>query len=186
MQIASGAVGQPRLASGVGRWLGAAVAILLILWPSAEAAFADAVDDRTRQVAKRLQCPVCEGVSVADSTSELAGEMRTVIRRKLEQGESESEILEYFVARYGDGILVEPPRRGFSLIVWLGPMLALAVGGVLLGLVLRAWSRPRWAAAAITRSEGDSESPSRDTLSDSDRSHRERARRELEQVRREA
>jgi cytochrome c-type biogenesis protein CcmH len=185
VRTASGAIGQLRWASRTGRWLGAAVAVVLILWHSAGSAFADAVDDRTRQIAKRLQCPVCEGVSVADSTSELASEMRTVIRRKLEQGESETQILEYFVARYGDGILVEPPRRGFSLIVWLGPMLALAVGGVLLGLVLRAWSRPRWATAATTRTEVDSEPPS-GALSDSDGAYRQRARRELEQVRRES
>ncbi|HYU17459.1 MAG TPA: cytochrome c-type biogenesis protein [Chloroflexota bacterium] len=113
-----------------------------LLWLTAQAALADSVDDETRRIAKRLQCPVCESVTVADSPAELAGQMRSVIRRKLEQGDSEDQIIAYFVERYGDGVLAEPPRRGLSLAVWAGPLVVLLAGAGLLAVLVRAWLRP--------------------------------------------
>lgn len=150
-------------------------------------AVADTLDDETRRIAKQLQCPVCEGVSVADSPSELAGQMRGVIRRKLEQGEGEGEIVVYFVDRYGDGVLVEPPRRGLALAVWLGPLAVLIGGAVLLARVLRSWSRsgrvshttPVNGAAAQADVGVVHYSPPREAAA-------ERARHELEGFRREA
>ncbi len=103
---------------------------------------ADALDDGVRRIALQLQCPVCEGETVADSPSGLAADMRTVIRTKLQAGESDQQILNEFVASYGDGILTEPPKRGISLGVWVGPLLGLALGAGLLTLLLRAWRRP--------------------------------------------
>lgn len=129
---------------------------LVLLWTFGHVALADSLDDETRRIAKQLQCPVCEGVSVADSPSELAGQMRAVVRRQLEQGASDEQILGYFVERYGDAVLVEPPRRGFTLAVWLGPIVALAVGGGLLLLALRRWLRP----APIARAREDGYPPS--------------------------
>lgn len=87
------------------------------------------LDDRVREVASRLMCPVCAGRTVAESPSELAGQMRDLIRRKLEQGESPEQIVAYFVDRYGEGILAEPPRRGLGTLVWLAPALAV-LGGI--------------------------------------------------------
>lgn len=89
----------------------------------------------------QLQCPVCEGETVADSPSGLAADMRAVIRTKLVAGESDRQILDAFVASYGDGILSEPPKRGISLGVWIGPLVGVAFGAVLLGVLLRAWRR---------------------------------------------
>lgn len=110
---------------------------------------ADALDDEARRIAKQLQCPVCSGASVADSPSDLAGQMRSVIRAKLQAGESEEQIVAYFVERYGDGVLIEPPRRGIGLAVWLAPLTMLAVGAVLLWRLLRIWIRPRPAVSPI-------------------------------------
>ncbi|MBI4492129.1 MAG: cytochrome c-type biogenesis protein CcmH [Chloroflexi bacterium] len=107
----------------------------------AHVALADPLDERVRQIAKQLQCPVCESVSVADSSSELAGQMRGLIRARLEAGESEQQIVQYFVERYGDQVLVEPPRRGWGLIVWWAPIAVLAAGAVVLVALLRAWVR---------------------------------------------
>jgi cytochrome c-type biogenesis protein CcmH len=104
---------------------------------------ADALDDETRRIAKHLQCPVCASVSVADSPSDLAGQMRSVIRGKLEQGEGEQQILAYFVERYGDAVLTEPPRRGFAAGVWIGPVVVLALGALAVALLLRAWLHAR-------------------------------------------
>lgn len=150
-------------------------------------ALADGLDDESRRIAKQLQCPVCEGVSVADSPSELAGQMRGVIRRKLEQGEGEREIVGYFMERYGDGVLVEPPRRGLALAVWLGPLAVLLGGAILLASLLRSWSRIGRAAGttlvngAAARADVGTvhRGPRSDTAS-------ERARHELEGFRREA
>ena len=65
--------------------------------------------------------PSAKGETVADSPSGLAADMRSVIRTKLAAGESDQQILDEFVASYGDSILTEPPKRGISLGVWLGP-----------------------------------------------------------------
>jgi cytochrome c-type biogenesis protein CcmH len=100
---------------------------------------ADALDDGVRRIALQLQCPVCEGETVADSPSGLAADMRAVVRTKLIAGESDQQILDEFVASYGDGILTEPPKRGISLGVWIGPVIGVAIGAVLLATVLRAW-----------------------------------------------
>lgn len=132
------------------RILTLALMLLALTVPSWTTAYADALDEQTRQVAKRLQCPVCNGSSVADSPSDLARQMRNVIRQKLEAGESEDAIIAYFVERYGEGILTEPPRRGIGLAVWLAPIGILIAGGLLLGMLLRAWLRPRWTAVPAT------------------------------------
>lgn len=126
---------------------------VLLLVPSL--AHADALDEGVRRVALQLQCPVCEGETVADSPSGLAGDMRAVIRTRLAAGESDQQILDEFVASYGDGILTEPPKRGISLGVWFGPIVGLALGTALLAGVVAAWRRrgdhsPRAAPAAVT------------------------------------
>lgn len=110
-------------------------------------AHADALDDGVRRVALQLQCPVCEGQSVADSPSGLAADMRAVIRGRLAAGATDRQILDEFVASYGDGILTEPPKRGISLGVWLGPALGVALGAMLLVILLRTWRRAGTRAA---------------------------------------
>ena len=98
---------------------------------------------RVFEVAGKLRCPVCVSESVAQSASPTSIEMRQIISEKLAAGESEEEILAYFVARYGDWILLEPPKRGFYLLLWSLPLLAaLAALGLLLAR-LRRWSRAR-------------------------------------------
>ena len=130
------------------RRLASIVAMLLVLLSlGVQGAAADAIDEEARRIAKGLQCPVCQGASVADSPSDLAEQMRGVIRRKVEQGESEQQIVQYFVERYGDGVLIEPPRRGIGLAVWLGPALVLALGAGVLSLLVRTWLRRRAAPA---------------------------------------
>jgi cytochrome c-type biogenesis protein CcmH len=121
---------------------------LMLVMPSL--AHADALDEGVRRVGLQLQCPVCEGQNVADSPSGLAGDMRNVIRTKLTAGESDQQILDEFVASYGDSILTEPPKRGISLGVWVGPVIGLLLGIGLVALLLRAWRRPRPRAALAT------------------------------------
>jgi cytochrome c-type biogenesis protein CcmH len=104
---------------------------------------ADPLDEAVRRVARQLMCPVCEGQTVAESNSGLAQDMRTVIRTKLQAGENEQQILEEFVQSYGEGILAEPPKRGLGLVAWVGPIVAIAIGALLLAVLARQWARKR-------------------------------------------
>jgi cytochrome c-type biogenesis protein CcmH len=117
------------------------LAALALLCVSTTVAVAAPADDAVRRVALQLQCPVCEGETVWDSPSKLAGDMREVIRAKQAAGESDQQILDEFVAAYGDGILTEPPKRGISLGVWFGPVVGLAAGALVLAVVVGQWRR---------------------------------------------
>lgn len=97
------------------------------------------LDQRVHDVASQLKCLVCQGESVADSPAMLSLQMRGVIRQQLQSGRSEQEVIQYFVSRYGDRILLTPPMQGLNLLAWFVPI-ALMIGGLLLVfLVLRNW-----------------------------------------------
>ena len=157
-----------------GRALVISVAVLLSL-AFAGTVRADELDDRVRAIAKELRCIVCQGETVADSNAQLSVQMRAIIREKLEAGESREQILDYFVARYGESILVTPPRRGFALGVWVAPVVALLAGLAIVGVVLRGWRR---GVAAATPA---AQPPPAPRLSGDE----ERLERELERFRRE-
>ncbi len=96
---------------------------------------------RTRRVASSLRCPVCQGLSVADSPSETARTIVDDVRRRVDAGESDAEIRQAYVDRYGEKILLSPPGSGISALVWAlpGAALVLATGG--LALAFRRWRR---------------------------------------------
>ena len=98
------------------------------------------LDERVREVASELRCVVCQNLSVADSPSDLAKEMRNLIRELLQQGKTPDEIKAYFQSRYGDFVLLEPPKRGFNLLVWGLPFVALGVGACGVYLVAKRWT----------------------------------------------
>lgn len=99
-----------------------------------------AVENRVREIASDLRCVVCQNLSVADSPSDLAKEMRNLVRELVEQGKSRPEIEAYFVSRYGEFVLLAPPKQGFNLLVWVLPFLALALGAGGVYLVARRWA----------------------------------------------
>ena len=98
-------------------------------------------EEAVRQIAAQLRCVVCQNLSVADSPSEMANQMRTIIRERLEAGETPEQVVAYFVDKYGEWILLSPPPRGFNLLVWTVPFGGIAVGLVALLLLARRWSR---------------------------------------------
>ena len=105
------------------------------------------MEARTRNLAAQLRCPVCQGLSLQDSPSELSQQMRDVVRAQLDLGKSDEEVKAYFVARYGEWILMEPKARGFNLLVYVLPFLGLVAGGAILFFAVRRWTRPTDAEA---------------------------------------
>lgn len=101
------------------------------------------LEEKVREIASELRCVVCQNLSVADSPSDLAKEMRNLVRELVQQGKSHEEIRAYFQSRYGDFVLLEPPKRGFNLLVWGLPFVALLAGACGVYLVARRWTEQR-------------------------------------------
>jgi cytochrome c-type biogenesis protein CcmH len=99
-----------------------------------------ALERLTRGVAAQLRCPVCQGLSLADSPSELALEMKDVVRQQLRAGRTPDQVKGYFVAKYGEWILLEPPRRGVNLVAYLLPAFAILAGLGVIWLMVRRWT----------------------------------------------
>jgi len=99
-----------------------------------DASAAKSIDDQVKEIAYLLMCPVCQGQSVGESNSNLAHDMRDIIRKQLEEGKSKEEILAYFVNSYGESILASPPPKGINWLLWLLPGVAIVFGG--LGIIL--------------------------------------------------
>jgi cytochrome c-type biogenesis protein CcmH len=123
--------------SMLARWF---VIYLLLVNPLSAAVTSD-IDEQTQNIAKELRCVVCQNLSVADSPSEMAQQMRGVVREQLEAGKTPEEIKDFFVSKYGEWVLLTPKTQGFSLLVWLLPFVVLAVG-----LALGFWLVRRWSA----------------------------------------
>jgi cytochrome c-type biogenesis protein CcmH len=109
------------------------------------------LDERVHQIAAGLRCPVCMNLSVADSPSPLAGEMRTEIEAQLRAGRTPEQIRAFFVDRYGEWILLLPPRHGWNLLPWAVPIVGLLAGvAVWVALVRRRAPRTN---GAVTETE---------------------------------
>ena len=98
------------------------------------------LEEKARQVASELRCPVCQGNSIQDSPSELAQEMKGVVRDQLASGKSPDEVKAYFVAKYGEWILLEPKASGFNLVAYLLPVVMIAVGGLVIWRAVAKWT----------------------------------------------
>ena len=123
---------------------------LVLIAPLVAIAAATQVSEQTvHDVSALLRCVVCQNLSVADSPSEMASQMRAIVRERLEAGETPEQVREYFVARYGEWILLAPRRSGFNLLVWGFPLAAVAVGFTVVALLLRRWTRRRRTAAQL-------------------------------------
>ncbi|CAM3819657.1 cytochrome c-type biogenesis protein CcmH [Corallococcus sp. ZKHCc1 1396] len=138
---------------------------------------APAREARVQVLAKQLRCAVCQGLSVADSPSSMARAQLDKVRELVSEGKTDEEIVDYFVARYGEWVLLEPRAEGFNWFVWLGPV-ALVLGGLFVILRQRQ-PLPESAAPAEAATASSPSSPPAPSTDDAD-PYLQAVRRELE------
>lgn len=131
-------------------WIGLSIGLLLAglaIWLGASTAYGQAPDralmERVYAIADKLNCPLCQGQTLSECPLPVCEEMRAEIAQRLQAGQSEQEILDAFVARYGIEVLNEPPAEGFNLLAWIIPFVGLGVVLTLGGWALVVWSRRR-------------------------------------------
>lgn len=143
-------------------------AVLILLSSAVSGAFAPqqagssplepALEARVQKLGKELRCPTCQGLSIADSPASMARAQLDKVREMVSAGKTDEEIRAYFVARYGEWILLSPKTEGFNWLVWLGPALLLIFGfGVIIRQIRRSAVNPPIPSA---RAEERSEEPS--------------------------
>jgi len=133
--------------------VGLAVLFLLGLLLLAAPALAQDVpisDDEVNEVAKDLYCPVCENTPLDVCPTQACADWRELIRQQLSEGSTVEEVQAYFVRQYGEGVLSNPPKSGFNLILWLLPVVAVVVGGVFFTRFMRSL---RASAAGVDEAE---------------------------------
>ena len=104
--------------------------------------------DRINEIASQLNCPTCTGINLSDCRTLTCEQWREQIGELVDEGYNDQEVLDYFSSRYGDQVLQEPPRRGFSLLIWILPVVALVGGGIWLVITLRKWRQEPVAVSA--------------------------------------
>jgi cytochrome c-type biogenesis protein CcmH len=111
-----------------------------------------ALEARAREISRELRCLVCRNESIDESHAPLARDLRLLVRERLTAGDSDTQVRDFVVARYGEYVLLRPDARGANLLLWLAGPAMLAAGGVAAGLYLR---RRAQAAAApeLTQAE---------------------------------
>ena len=95
-----------------------------------------ALETRARNLSRELRCMVCQNQSIDDSDAPLARDLRLLVRERLKSGDSDTQIMDYLVARYGDFVLLKPRFTSHTALLWLLPFLVLIAGAAAL-LVLR-------------------------------------------------
>lgn len=94
------------------------------------------LEDRARDLSRGLRCLVCRNESIDESNAELAKELRVLVRERLVAGDTDAEVIDYLVARYGEYVLLEPVKGGANLILWVAPLVLLVLGGAVAGVAV--------------------------------------------------
>jgi cytochrome c-type biogenesis protein CcmH len=120
-----------------GAWVALGVVVLIavavVLWPSGS----QSSSARAHDLETQLKCPECQGLSVADSQAPTSRAIRADIKRRIKDGESDEQIRQAYVDTYGESILLTPQDSGVSLIVWILPVVVLALGATGIVFALR-------------------------------------------------
>lgn len=97
--------------------------------------------DRFRDIAGKLRCPTCTGLSVLDSDAPFSVQIQNLVKEQMNEGKTEEQIVEYFTTRYGPWILREPPKKGFDIFAWLFPLFLMTLGPIIVWWSV--WRKPR-------------------------------------------
>ena len=108
--------------------------------PSVATVADSALEAQTTAVASTLRCPVCQGESIQDSPSDLARQMRAVVRDRLRAGETPDQVKAYFASKYGEWILLEPTMKGLNILLYAIPVLLVVGGLALVTFLVRRWT----------------------------------------------
>ena len=116
------------------RMMATIVALALLALPAAHAVQPDEImsdpakEARARELSRELRCMVCQNQSIDDSNAPLARDLRVIVRERLSAGDSDSQVLDYLVARYGEFVLLKPRFSWHTAILWAAPLTILIVG----------------------------------------------------------
>lgn len=140
--------------------LSALLAIALLLPVLAQAIdalpFKDHAEElRFQSLTKQLRCLVCQNESLADSSADLAKDLREEVFEQMSQGKSDVEIKQYLTARYGDFVLYNPPLRGGTALLWFGPLLFFLLGAFIVYRIVRRRAKVAPASPRAASSEED-------------------------------
>ncbi len=109
---------------------------------------------RARDISGDIRCLVCQNQSILDSNADLAKDLRQIVRERITLGDSDAEVRDYLVRRYGDWVLLDPPFKITTYLLWIGPAVIFLIGAILMIIFLRGRrGQAQEAATAITRDE---------------------------------
>ncbi len=112
-----------------------------------------ALEARARTLGKELRCLVCQNQSIDDSDADLAKDLRHLVRERLIAGDSDQQVLAFVTQRYGDFVLLKPPVKPATWLLWFGPPVVLVIGGGLLLVYFRGRRRDTEAAPELEPAE---------------------------------
>jgi cytochrome c-type biogenesis protein CcmH len=119
------------------------LALAVMAWPAAHAVLPDEVmgdpakETRARALSRELRCMVCQNQSIDDSEAPLARDLRLLVRERIAAGDSDSQVIDFLVARYGEFVLLKPRLERQTLLLWLVPPFVLIGGGLALWIHAR-------------------------------------------------
>ena len=114
-----------------------------------------ALEARARDIARNIRCLVCQNQSIEESNADLARDLRTIVRERVKAGDGRDQVETYLVARYGDWVLLKPPLKTRTILLWLGPAILLALGGIGVGVYVRKRRIGRAPAAPLSGAENE-------------------------------
>jgi cytochrome c-type biogenesis protein CcmH len=112
-----------------------------------------ALEARAREISRDLRCLVCQNQSIDDSDAPLAHDLRVLLRERLKAGDTNEQAKQYLVDRYGDYVLLKPPFKKTTLVLWLGPPLLLLLAGAAAAFAVYRQRRLKPAADALSAEE---------------------------------
>jgi len=132
-----------------------------------------ALEQRARELSAEIRCVVCQNESIDSSNADIARELRLLVRERLAAGDSDQQVLDYLVARYGDFVLLRPPMRPETYLLWFGPLAVLLLGAAAVFFYFRRQGKATAAAPALSADE--EQRLARLLAEDEDRTNEDRA-----------